>query len=164
MGVSPLIDNNGKLVTDSKGKADVLNQQYQSVFTKEKTGTLPDIGESSIPSITDIIFTIPGIEKLLKGLDTSKSNGPDEIPLRILKEYAHQQLLLQLNHYGIRDKTCGWIRTWLTNRKQRLVVGGEKSEEACVKSGVPQGTVLGPLMFLLYINDIGDNVSKGTYI
>ena len=90
MGVSPLINSNGKLVTDSKGKADVLNKQYQSVFTQEKTGTLPDIGESSIPSITDITFTIPGIEKLLKGLDTSKSNGPDEIPLRILKECASE--------------------------------------------------------------------------
>ena len=77
---------------------------------------------------------------------------------------THQRLLLKLNHYGIRDKTCGWIRTWLTNRKQRLVVDGEKSEEACVASGALQGTVLGPLMFLLYINDIGDNVSKGTYI
>eukprot|EP00794_Sanderia_malayensis_P005534 gene5533-6219_t len=90
MGVSPLINSNGKLVTDSKGKADVLNKQYQSVFTQEKVDKLPDVGESSIPSISDITFTIPGIEKLLKGLDTNKSNGPDEIPLRILKEYASE--------------------------------------------------------------------------
>ena len=57
-----------------------------------------------------------------------------------------------------------WIRTWLTSRKQRLVVDVDKSEETSVTSGVPQGTVLGPLMFLLHINHIGDDVSEGTYI
>ena len=70
----------------------------------------------------------------------------------------------KVDHYGIRDKTLGRIRTWLTNRKQRVEVDGDKSEESSVTSGVPQGTVLDPLMFLLHINDIGDNVSKGTYI
>ena len=89
-GVSPLINKNGKLVTDSKDKAEVLNEQYQRVFTQENTGTLPDLGESSIPSMTDIAFTMAGIEKLLTGLDTNKSNGPDEIPLRTLKEYASE--------------------------------------------------------------------------
>ena len=73
-----------------KDKAEVLNEQYQSVFTQENTGTFPDLRESSILSISDITFKIAGIEKLLTGLDTNKSNRPDEIPLRISKEYASE--------------------------------------------------------------------------
>ena len=90
MRISPLIKSNGKLNTDSKGKADVLNKHYQSVFTQEKSDALPNIGESSIPSINDITFTVPGIEKLLRGLDTNKSNRPDVIAIRSLKEYASE--------------------------------------------------------------------------
>ena len=53
-----------------------------------------------------------------------------------------------------------WIREFLIGRKQRVRVGGELSEEVRVRSGVPQGSVLGPLLFLAYVNDIGRNIES----
>ena len=72
----------------------------------------------------------------------------------------HQLLLHKLNHYGIRGTTLNWIQNFLTNRTQKVVVDGSSSESARVRSGVPQGTVLGPLLFFTYINDLSSTVSS----
>ena len=60
-------------------------------------------------------------------------------------------------HYGIHNQTYHWITSWLTNRKQLVTVDGVASKWVPVKSGVPQGILLGPIMFLIYINDIEEN-------
>ena len=72
----------------------------------------------------------------------------------------HQHLLKKLSFYGIDGKLHHWLSTWLTKRSQRVVVDGCEPEYVSVLSGVSQGTVLGSVMFLLYINDININVSS----
>jgi hypothetical protein len=73
----------------------------------------------------------------------------------------HKRLLYKINYYGIRHSTNQWIAIFLEDRTQQVLVEGVKSTTAPVHSGVPQGSVLGPL-FLLYINDLPDAVSEGS--
>ncbi|MCG8078585.1 MAG: reverse transcriptase family protein, partial [Candidatus Thiodiazotropha taylori] len=281
------------VISDPTGKAEAINTQYTSQFTREPDGNLPDIDSEPVPAMPDIKFTVPGIEKLLNNLNPSKASGPDLLPTRILKMIAseiapilcaiyqqsyntgqvpydwrqanitavfkkgdktnpanyrpvsltcilcktmehivfsqtmshldkhdilvhfqhgfrpnhscetqllttvedlshrldkrkttdllildfskafdtvpHRRLLRKLEHNGITGKTNNWIQSWLCHRQQRVVLDGAASTDSTdstdsVLSGVPQGTVLGPLMFLLYVNDIGAKISPQTTI
>ena len=282
----PPIKNGEKLETETAGKANALNNQFQSVFVTEGNAPMHDKGPSPHKQMPKFDIDINGVTKLLQNLNIHKASGPDNVNARILKELhsetapiltfifkrsfetgivpddwkkanvvpifkkgerykasnyrpvsltcisckvmehiiasqvmkhlesndilyekqfgfrgkrspetqlvqliddlaagvkdkhqtdvaimdfskafdtvPHKRLLHKLEYYGIEHQTRKWVEGFLKDRTQKVLINGESSDEVPVASGVPQGSVLGPVLFLIYINDLPDYVQNST--
>ena len=101
---------------------------------------------------------------MVSNLDGARDQGQKQTDV-IIMDFAkafdkipHRRLLYKLDYYGIRGSTHKWISSWLSERSQKVVLDGQASDPVPVLSGVPQGSVLGLVPFLIFINDLPDNI------
>lgn len=134
----------------------IIKDQLQGFFSPNQFGFLPK--RSTVAALLSVIFSISSHLDCNQSIETiflDLRKAFDSVPHTKL---LHTLLLLNLDPWLIR-----WLFNYLIDRQQFVMVSGENSKSCMVASGVPQGSVLGPILFLIYINDVTNiNLSRGS--
>ena len=142
----------GKLMERIIRDAIIQHMNTNNLFSSAQHGFIK--GKSCTTQLLEFL------EYVSQALD--EGDDVDVIYLDFKKAFdkvPHRRLLVKLQGYGIQGKVLDWIQEFLTERKQRVVMNGSESEWSDVTSGIPQGSVLGPTLFLVYINDMPDVIN-----
>ena len=125
------------------------------IITSFQSGFIP--GDSTINQllyITDVFGRALDAGKEVRVVFCDISRAFDRV--------WHEGLIYKLYEIGVRGELLEWFKNYLFNRKQKVVISGQTSEILDVKAGVPQGSILGPVLFLIYINPFTDSVPGGS--
>ena len=139
----------------------IIFQNFYGFFTENNLITKNQSGFRPSDSTTNQLLFL--VDEIHKGFDDTKSLETRAVFLDISKAFDkvwHEGLIFKLRQNGVSGGLLKLMENYLHNRKQRVVLNGSESDYVIIESGVPQGSVLGPLLFLIYINDLESNIKS----